>query len=89
MPGIGYLHCTLTDHYAPLVSQPVGVFLLKEPPVNKEDAISQGHSSATIRRAKNELVIHSHKDRFTGGWKWYTQEQYQSFDSQKKRAASD
>jgi hypothetical protein len=47
----------------------------------EEDATSQGHSNATIRRAKNELGIHSHKDRFTGGWKWYTEEQYQSLTS--------
>ena len=47
----------------------------------EEDAISQGHSSATIRRAKNELGIQSHKDRFTGGWKWYTEGQYQSLMS--------
>jgi putative DNA primase/helicase len=45
------------------------------------DAISQGHSIATIRRAKNELGINSHKDRFTGGWKWYTEEQYKSLIS--------
>lgn len=47
----------------------------------EEDATSQGHSSATIRRAKNELGIQSHKDRFTGGWKWYTEEQHQSLTS--------
>lgn len=35
-----------------------------------------GHTEGTIIRARKALKIESYKDRFTGGWKWYTQEQY-------------
>ena len=33
-------------------------------------------SMVTVRRAKKELNIKSHRDQFSGGWKWYTQEQF-------------
>ena len=35
-----------------------------------------GHTEGTIKRARKEMNIKSHKDRFSGGWKWYTQEQF-------------
>ncbi len=45
----------------------------------EEEAISQGHSAITIRRAKNELGYQSHKDSLSGGWKWYTPEQWANY----------
>ncbi len=45
----------------------------------EEEAISQGHSAITIRRAKNELGYKSHKDGLSGGWKWYTPEQWDNY----------
>lgn len=35
-----------------------------------------GITWASVRRAKTQLEIKSHKDDFGGGWKWYTPEQY-------------
>lgn len=47
-----------------------------------------GHAWATVRRAKGELKYQSHRTRFTGGWKWYTPDQwatYQKADANQQR----
>ena len=36
----------------------------------EEAAKAKGHTHGTIKRAKKELSITSHKDRFSGGWKF-------------------
>ena len=48
-------------------------------------ATSAGHTEGTIKRARKELSITSHKDQFSGGWKWYTQEQIELKRAQENR----
>ena len=45
---------------------------------------AQSHAPRTIKRAKKELKLVSHKDRFSGGWKWYTAEQFAQIEAQEK-----
>jgi len=44
-----------------------------------------GHTEGTLKRARKELNITSHKDRFSGGWKWYTKEQFTMKTEQENR----
>jgi hypothetical protein len=37
---------------------------------------SQGHAERTLKRARIELGYLSKKDGFSGGWKWYTPDQW-------------
>jgi len=48
----------------------------KRQPEIEQEASGCGITWATVRRARAELNIKSHKDRFSGGWKWYTKEQF-------------
>jgi putative DNA primase/helicase len=48
----------------------------KRQPEIEQEATECGISWATVRRARAELKIMSNKDRFSGGWKWYTKEQF-------------
>jgi putative DNA primase/helicase len=48
----------------------------KREPDIKESSEEEGHSWTTVKRAKKELGLVSDKTRFTGGWKWYTKDQY-------------
>jgi putative DNA primase/helicase len=48
-------------------------------------ATPAGHTEGTLKRARKELNITSHKDQFSGGWKWYTQEQFTMKTEQEKR----
>lgn len=48
----------------------------KRQPEIEQDAKAAGISWATVRNAKDHLEIRSSKDRFSGGWKWYTAHQY-------------
>ena len=44
-----------------------------------------GIAWASVRRAKTQLEIKSHKDDFGGGWKWYTPEQHALKTEQEKK----
>lgn len=68
--------------------------LLANGPQRQEDieiaAREDGISFRTVRRAKQELGFTSHKDGFSGGWKWYSPVQWKNYQEveQKSKVAN-
>lgn len=59
----------------------------KRQPEIEADASECGIAWATVRRARSDPKVTSYKDRFTGGWKWYTKDQYDAKMEQENREA--